>query len=86
MKDHLKIVNEIQNIIREKIEGNKYIPTNWTYIRSYTTLTDITRILQARETDNWNEVYTSRLYRLHSGEYCELLSVIHRYTENKIVS
>jgi hypothetical protein len=75
MKNHLKAVNEIQNEIRLRRPE-----------KSYTSLSDITRVLHAQETTNWNEVYSSRLYRLHGGEYCELLSVIHRYMEEKIVS
>lgn len=45
---------------------------------SYTTEADIKRIAEAMEDNNWEEVKKSRLYRLHGGEYCELLSVMHR--------
>jgi hypothetical protein len=72
MKHHLKAVNTIQEEIRAKRS----------YDRSYTKLIDITRIFHAKQTGEWSEVYSSSLYRLHGGEYCELLSVIHRYTEN----
>ena len=43
---------------------------------SYTTKLDIIRILEAKTTDNWTEVYSSKIYNLHSGEFCELLSII----------
>ncbi len=46
---------------------------------SYTKQTDIKRIVKAKETGNWEEVYKSSLYRIHGGEYCELLSVMHRF-------
>ena len=72
MKNHLRTVNTIQEEIRSKITCSK----------SYTKLTDITRIFHAKQTGDWNEVYSSSLYRIHGGEYCELLSVIHRFTEN----
>ena len=39
------------------------------------TRADIARIAKARRTGDWTPVYRSRLYRLHSGEYCELLTV-----------
>lgn len=44
--------------------------------KSYTTKKDIKRIQEARKSGNWSDVYKSRLYRLHSGEYCELLEYI----------
>ena len=45
--------------------------------KSYTTIADVKRIINAMETDDWNEVKNSRLYRLHGGEYCELLGIIY---------
>jgi len=49
------------------------------YDKSYTTQADVKRIQDAKDTGNWEAVYKSRLYKLHGGEYCELLSVIHKY-------
>lgn len=43
---------------------------------SRTTKADIQRIIRAKETGDWREVYKSRLYRCHSSEYCELLQYI----------
>jgi len=71
MKNRLRIVNAIQEEIRVKRSHD----------RSYTKLTDITRIFHAKQTGDWKNVYSSSLYRLHGGEYCELLSVIHRHTK-----
>lgn len=44
---------------------------------SYAKKTDIKRIQEAKQTGNWSKVYSSTLYRLHSGEYCELLGLLH---------
>jgi len=46
-------------------------------VPSRTTLSDIRRILEARESGDWSAVHQSRLYRCYSGEYCELLAVMH---------
>jgi len=45
--------------------------------KCYTTLADVRRIQKAKESGDWTKVYNSRLYKLHGGEYCELLSVMH---------
>lgn len=45
--------------------------------KSHTTKADIKRIEEAKQSGDWSAVYNSRLYRLHGGEYCELLSVMH---------
>jgi hypothetical protein len=47
--------------------------------KSYTNRFDIKRIMNAMESGEWEEVKKSRLYKLHGGEYCELLSILHRY-------
>ncbi|NMP24597.1 hypothetical protein [Sulfobacillus harzensis] len=44
----------------------------------HTTRADIDRITEARRTGRWERVYRSRLYRIHSAEYCELLEVAAR--------
>ncbi len=41
----------------------------------HATRADIARIVEARRTGDWAPVYQSRLYRLYSAEYCELLEV-----------
>lgn len=43
---------------------------------SYITKVDIIKIMEAEVNNNWTQVYSSKLYNLHSPEYCELLSVI----------
>ncbi|MEK5060963.1 hypothetical protein MHB81_21740 [Paenibacillus sp. FSL H7-0326] len=43
---------------------------------SQTTMADIKRIVAAYESGDWSEVIDSKLYREHSGEYCELLEYI----------
>jgi hypothetical protein len=48
---------------------------------SYTKKSDIKRIMNAMESGEWEEVKKSRLYKLHGGEYCELLSILHRYVK-----
>ena len=37
---------------------------------------DIQDILDAKESNNWEIVKNSKLYILHGGEYCELLTAI----------
>lgn len=44
--------------------------------KSYTTKADIKRIQEAQASGDWSAVHASRLYRLHSGEYCELLQYV----------
>ncbi|MCL5116600.1 MAG: hypothetical protein M1272_05555 [Firmicutes bacterium] len=44
----------------------------------HTTQADIERIAEARRTARWGRVHQSRLYRIHSAEYCELLEVTAR--------
>lgn len=41
----------------------------------YTSPADLTRITEARKTGDWQAVKTSRLYRLHGGEYCTVLEL-----------
>ena len=41
----------------------------------HATRADIDRIAEARRTGCWTAVHRSRLYRLHSAEYCTLLEV-----------
>lgn len=43
---------------------------------SYTIKADISRVIEAEITNNWTKVYSSHLYNLHGGEFCELLSII----------
>ena len=43
--------------------------------RVHATQADIARIQAARASGRWAPVHQSRLYRLHSAEYCELLEV-----------
>lgn len=45
--------------------------------KTYTTKKDIIRIQKAKESGDWQEVHNSKLYNKHSGEYCELLQIIH---------
>ena len=45
--------------------------------KSYTCVADVKRILKAMETNNWDDVMSSSLYRFHGGEYCELLGILH---------
>ena len=45
-------------------------------LHSYTTKSDILRIMEAETTNNWTQVYSSNLYKLHGGEFCELLSIV----------
>ncbi|NMP24401.1 hypothetical protein [Sulfobacillus harzensis] len=44
----------------------------------HVTRADVGRITEARRTGRWERVHQSRLYRLHSAEYCELLDVTAR--------
>jgi len=51
---------------------------------SHTTYQHIELIMRAMETGDWEEVKNCSLYVLHGGEYCELLSVMHRlYVPNR---
>lgn len=61
MQQVLKLEKKILAKIQEKRKG------------SVATLADIRRILLAKVTLDWSEVYESRLYKEHSSEYCELL-------------
>lgn len=43
---------------------------------SFATRADVRRIDAARKSGDWSAVHGSALYRLHGGEYCELLQYI----------
>lgn len=49
--------------------------------KSHTTAADVIRINEAQSTGDWSKVHASRLYRLHSGEYCQLLEIIAAHSE-----
>lgn len=42
---------------------------------------DLQRIVTARITGEWTEVYMSDLYNKYGGEYCSLLESIYKYKE-----
>lgn len=46
---------------------------------------DIERIKQARESDDWTDVYKSELYKKYSGEFCSLFEVLHRLNKEGAV-
>lgn len=46
---------------------------------SYTKLIDIDRIIHAKIARDYTPVFKTNLYKIHGGEYCELLQIIERY-------
>lgn len=41
---------------------------------------DVVLITQAKELGNWAQVYCTKFYREHSGDYCTMLEILSRYS------
>lgn len=72
MKKLEKTVERIARKIKEEL-----INTNYDKV----TISDLKKVIYARINNNYNEVYETRLYKLHSVAYCRSLELIERYFE-----
>jgi hypothetical protein len=57
----------------KKIKSNLEVKLNR---KSKISLKDIRKVIKAKQTGNWNDVYCSKMYNNHSVDYCVLLEIL----------